>query len=157
MMKKEIDKPEYLAFTIDLLPKSFKKTDKEVLSLMKKFLKKKLWKANEDFYNETVTLKISCYLENINESLDKIKRFVLDILEGSLLKSKKQVAGIKIQIENINKDLFNYYGKYTTPYIGVTMKRFNEPTDEQVKEKSEEFQNTLREMGKEEGRKKWQE
>ena len=148
----EVEKPEYAeseyaAVSIDILPKSFKKTDRKLISLLKKYFQRRWIKVREDFYNENVSLDIECKVNNINEPLDKIKEFVLDVLENSILKHRNQVKKIKIKIEDINKDPHNYYGKYTSPFIGICMKRYLELSNEEVKEKRKEFEDKIREIG----------
>jgi len=144
--KTKIEKPEYLAFPIELIPNSFKKEDKEIISLMHKYLKKKLVKSKDDFYNENVILELECKLQNTNDSLDKIRKFVLEVLEGSVLKNRKQIKGIKIEISDINKDQFNYTGAYTLPFIGVVMRKNLVLNEEEIKNKRADFNDKMREI-----------
>ncbi|MEK6906034.1 MAG: hypothetical protein AABW81_00240 [Nanoarchaeota archaeon] len=140
------ENPEYLAFPIEIIPNSFKKSDKEIIKLMQKYPKKRLKKAKSDFYNENVVLELECKLNNTGDSLEKIKQFVLDILEGSILKSRKQVKGVKIEVSNIKGDPLNYPGSYDLPFIGVIMKKHLELTEEEVKKKRINFNDKMKEI-----------
>ena len=92
---------DYVAFPIEVLPKSFKKVKPKEKSFIRKVIKSmKILNLNK-IYNEDIEMSLSFYLEDTSQNILEIYSLVIELLERIAFKSSKQIKKIKVEIKSL--------------------------------------------------------
>ena len=71
---------DYLAFPIDVLPKSFKKLTSKEKNFIRQVLIKTQFPGMKRFFNDKIKITLSCYLEDLSVNILDISKTLIPLL-----------------------------------------------------------------------------
>ena len=116
---------DYLAFPIEVLPKSFKKLKSEEKNFIRQVLIKTQFSGMKRFLNDKIKITLSCYLEDLSVNILDISESVISILDKITFNNSNQIKELKVEIIDVKKDPYND----ERPFIGVVVRKMKGKND----------------------------
>ena len=135
-------KPNYLAFPLEVLPKSFDKPTSKEISFIREIIKK-MNLPTKEYFNKDITIELSCYLENTNVKPVLIADVYTKIFRGIIFQKEAQLKGMNVKVMDIKTDPFNKEGR---PFVGVVVRKTKKYTKEELDEKGRRYKELLKEI-----------
>ncbi|MBU3913292.1 MAG: hypothetical protein KKE50_04325 [Nanoarchaeota archaeon] len=117
---------DYLAFPMEVLPKSFKKLKPKEKNFIRQVLVKTQFPDMKRFLNDKIKITLSCYLEDLSVNILDISESVISILDKITFNNSNQIKELKVEIIDVKKDSYND-GR---PFIGVVVKKHKTKKEE---------------------------
>ncbi len=126
-------KPNYLAFALEVLPKSFEKTTSKEISFIKEIVKR--MNLSKEYFKEDLTIELTCFLDDISINTTQIINFYTTLLQGIVFKKESQLMSITIKKVDVKTDPFNK-GR---PFVGIVIRKVKKYTKEELTEKEKRY------------------
>ncbi|MBU3907347.1 MAG: hypothetical protein KKA64_03795 [Nanoarchaeota archaeon] len=111
---------DYLAFPIEVLPKSFKKLTSKEKTFIRQVITKTQFPGMKRFFNDEIKIVLSCYLGDLSANILDISESVISILDKITFNNSNQIKELKVEIIDAKKDPYND----ERPFIGVVVRKW---------------------------------